>query len=84
MPRDGCSCAGAPIAAPWRLLPGAVRHGFTHFPLEIRIAIGRIVQPIVAPAGSLWVAPDGFAAHALTTLTKKLARFVAAGCSSGS
>ncbi|RME64227.1 MAG: A/G-specific adenine glycosylase [Alphaproteobacteria bacterium] len=30
--------AAAPVAAPWRLLPGHVRHVFTHFELELAVA----------------------------------------------
>ncbi|MBM3519064.1 MAG: A/G-specific adenine glycosylase, partial [Alphaproteobacteria bacterium] len=74
------AAAHAPARAGWRLLPGTVHHGFTHFALDIRVAVGRVARPRRDPAEARWVAPDGFAAHALPTLTKKLARFVAAHC----
>ena len=30
---------GAPLAADWRLLPATTRHGFTHFDLELALAV---------------------------------------------
>ena len=34
-PKRAASLAQAPFAADWKKLPGVVRHGFTHFELEI-------------------------------------------------
>jgi A/G-specific adenine glycosylase len=31
-----------PLAADWRLLPGVVRHTFTHFHLELTVAVARV------------------------------------------
>ena len=61
----------APQARPWTPLPGAVRHGFTHFEIELRI--------VTAEAGSaggdgVWCPPAQFPDHALPTLTKKVVR----------
>lgn len=60
----------APVEAPWRLLPGRVRHVFTHFALVLRLAEARTASP---PPG-IWVPPAEFASLALPTLTKKLLR----------
>lgn len=62
--------AAAPAVARWRLLPGEVRHVFTHFALVLRLAEARTTRP---PKG-LWARPGEFAALALPTLTRKLLR----------
>jgi A/G-specific adenine glycosylase len=36
----------APIAARWKLLPGIVRHVFSHFELEITVAVGKCNSPL--------------------------------------
>ncbi|OYQ36512.1 A/G-specific adenine glycosylase [Niveispirillum lacus] len=57
----------------WTLLPGSVRHTFTHFEFEIRVVVGR-----AAGAGGgadlLWVAPDALEAQALPTVMIKILR----------
>ena len=45
----------APGPAAWRLLPGTVRHVFTHFALELQVARGELDGQ--APAG-LWARPE--------------------------
>jgi len=50
-------------------LPGHIRHTFTHFHLELRVAIGRSNQ--AAPQGCLWCLPDAFGDQALPTVMKK-------------
>jgi A/G-specific adenine glycosylase len=62
--------AAAPALAEWRALPGSVRHGFTHFRLELAIVAGTTAEP---PAG-LWATPVEFKNHAFPTLTRKLVR----------
>jgi A/G-specific adenine glycosylase len=47
--------AHAPTTAPWRLLPGSARHGFTHFELEM-VLYAAPLPPGAAPAGE-WHAP---------------------------
>ena len=47
----------APLDARWQRLPGAVRHVFTHFPLELTVFLGqgrRAAPP--APDGLRWTA----------------------------
>ncbi|MGA8383289.1 MAG: A/G-specific adenine glycosylase [Stellaceae bacterium] len=72
----------APAAAEWSALPGTVRHGFTHFQLELAIAVGR------GCGEGLWSPIAGLGEHALPTLMKKVARhavsaLAAAGSNSG-
>jgi A/G-specific adenine glycosylase len=62
--------AAAPTAAAWTKLPGTVRHGFTHFRLELAILAGKTAQP----RDGLWSPVERLAEHALPTLMKKLAR----------
>ncbi len=66
------AAAAAPFAADWRPLPGLVRHGFTHFELELRVLAGRPKR--ARNDGDLWCRPDEFGTQALPTLMKKVAR----------
>jgi A/G-specific adenine glycosylase len=59
------------VAAP-SVLPGLVRHGFTHFHLELVVATARANGS--APTGCVWCPPDAFGDHALPTLMKKVVR----------
>jgi A/G-specific adenine glycosylase len=58
----------APATARWSLLPGTVRHGFTHFRLELAVA----AATAAAPVDGLWSAVDRLGEHALPTLMKKV------------
>ena len=58
----------APAATNWAPLPGTVRHGFTHFRLELAIMAGS------GEADGLWSQVDRLGEHALPTLMKKVAR----------
>ena len=60
----------APVEALWAPLPGMVRHGFTHFRLELSVVAG----PGQDGIGGLWSPIDNLAQHALPTLMKKVAR----------
>ena len=60
--------AEAPATTEWRLLPGTVQHGFTHFRIELAIMAGSVTNP---PDG-IWARPEQFGEHAFPTLTKKL------------
>jgi A/G-specific adenine glycosylase len=62
--------AAAPVAADWVKLPGTVRHGFTHFPLELAIVTARTES---APDG-IWARPEQFKDYAFPTLTKKVVK----------
>jgi A/G-specific adenine glycosylase len=58
----------APATTEWTALPGTVRHGFTHFLLELAIMAGR------GDAEGLWSPVDRLSEHALPTLMKKVVR----------
>jgi A/G-specific adenine glycosylase len=58
----------APATSQWSALPGTVRHGFTHFRLELAILAGQGI------ADGMWSPPDRLGEHALPTLMKKIAR----------
>jgi A/G-specific adenine glycosylase len=58
----------APAATEWAPLPGTVRHGFTHFRLELAIIAGN------GEADGMWSQVDRLDEHALPTLMKKVAR----------
>ena len=72
--QDGAALREAPLAGDWRCLAGTVRHSFTHFHLELRVAMARIPGKRRGPAGSLWSAPGDLGRHALPTLMKKVVR----------
>lgn len=59
----------APVGARWRLLPGVVRHGFTHFALQLQVLAGAVRSGAV---DGVWVAPDALGGQALPTLMKKV------------
>ena len=62
--------AAAPVKARWRLLPGEVRHSFTHFHLELAVLAGTVRDGY--SAGGLWTRLDDLPRHALPTLMKKV------------
>jgi len=68
--------AAAPATARWRKLPGAVRHVFTHFSLELAVVRGR-VRPGAAAEGE-WCGLDRLDSHALPSVMRKVARHVLA------
>ena len=56
----------------WRLLPGVVRHVFTHFPLELDILVAKVPNRVRAPRGMRFVAREKLEAEALPTLMRKV------------
>jgi A/G-specific adenine glycosylase len=58
----------APVAVAWSPLSGTVRHGFTHFPLELAVVAGTGI------ADGIWSPVERLGDHALPTLMKKVAR----------
>jgi len=60
----------APVAAQWERLPGLVRHGFTHFELELVVLSGRVAGKV----RGVWCAIDRLSEMALPTLMKKVVR----------
>ncbi len=59
-----------PVGARLALLPGVVRHTFTHFNLELRVAAGKAGGS--AAADGFWCTVDGLADQALPTVMKKV------------
>jgi A/G-specific adenine glycosylase len=62
----------APFKAPWKRLPGVVRHTFTHFPLELAVFLGRVPAQTAAPDGMRWTARDALGREALPNVMKKV------------
>ncbi len=61
----------APLRARWRLLPGVVRHSFTHFHLELSVMAG--FAPKFSPVTTaLWVPPEDFEKYAFPSVMKKV------------
>ena len=66
--------AHAPLPLPWQALPEPVRHGFTHFEIELQVAAAETESDSVEE-DEIWCPPSRFAEHALPTLTRKLVRY---------
>ena len=64
---------GAPVAVDWRLLPDTVRHGFTHFDLELALAVGRAGGH--DPDGEWWPVAE-LASAGLPTVFARAARIL--------
>ncbi len=70
--------AHAPEALPWQALPEPVRHGFTHFEIELLVAVAESADNDCAGENSdIWCPPARFSEHALPSLTRKLVRYAA-------
>jgi A/G-specific adenine glycosylase len=61
----------APFAAPWKKRVGVVKHGFTHFELEIEVYTATPRAPR-KPQDSKWIRRDALASAALPTLMRKI------------
>jgi A/G-specific adenine glycosylase len=64
--------AQAPLKARWRRLPGAVEHGFTHFPLRQAVYVARAPARARAPAGMRWVPLAKLHGEALPNVMRKV------------
>ncbi len=64
----------APVNAIWSELPGIVRHGFTHFKLELSVFSSRIESSTAAMVPGLWYPVADIASAGLPTLMTKVAR----------
>src|SRR5579872_1510871 len=60
----------APAHLQWQSLPGVVRHGFTHFELELTLLYGKAG----APGVGRWCQVDRLSELALPSLMKKVAK----------
>jgi A/G-specific adenine glycosylase len=65
----------APAKATWKCLRGTVRHIFTHFALEVGVAVA--VSPKKPKGDGFWVALDCLDAEALPSVMKKIVVFAA-------
>jgi A/G-specific adenine glycosylase len=73
------NAAAAAAAAPrfsatqkWRRLPGAVRHTFTHFPLELTVFLAQLPRSARAPAGMRWAPLRALPEEALPSVMRKV------------
>ncbi|HJQ60582.1 MAG TPA: A/G-specific adenine glycosylase [Vineibacter sp.] len=71
--RDAC-LAAAPVTAKWRVLPGTVRHVFTHFELHLEVAAAHAPTARMADgvADAQWCDLDRLDEMALPTVMKKV------------
>jgi A/G-specific adenine glycosylase len=69
---DALALDHAPLKATWRLLPGAVEHGFTHFPLRQSVYVAKVAAGTRAPAGMRWVQRNALAGEALPNVMRKI------------
>jgi A/G-specific adenine glycosylase len=62
----------APLDARWRRLPGVVRHGFTHFPLDLTVFLARVGLGTAAPEGMRFTPRRDLAEEPLPGVMKKV------------
>ena len=65
------AAAQAPLEAAWRALPGIVRHGFTHFRLELEVWTGTVDGAAGAAAGR-WTDPKNLDSAGLPSVMRKV------------
>jgi len=58
--------------AKWRVLPGVVRHVFTHFPLELTVLVAEVPRATAAPQDARWVALADLPGEALPNVMRKV------------
>ena len=61
-----------PVKAPWRWSDGVVRHVFTHFALELQVAVASVKGRPLRDA--LWIPIDELGAAALPSVMRKVAK----------
>jgi A/G-specific adenine glycosylase len=72
-PSAAAAKSTAPMAAEWRVLPGQVRHVFTHFELTLTVWAAKVPGKGDPKLGT-WVKPDRFGGYALPSLMMKVVR----------
>jgi A/G-specific adenine glycosylase len=77
----GLALTHAPASASWHVHPATIRHGFTHFVLDLALATGSMPDAGAGHeiAGAVWCRPDDLHALALPTLMKKVLRLADVG-----
>ena len=69
-PADAAS--NAPVKATYRKLPGLVRHGFTHFELELHVYRAEAVDRAKTNGAGEWAPIDDLARFALPSVMRKV------------
>jgi A/G-specific adenine glycosylase len=64
------AASAAPAPATWRVLPGTVHHGFTHFELKLTVWAARVAKR--PRAKGVWCPGEELATQALPTAMKKI------------
>ena len=62
----------APLDARWTRLPGVVRHGFTHFSLELTVFFARVPTDMPAPEGMRWTPRAALAEEPIPNAMEKV------------
>ena len=70
----------APFAAAWKKRPGLVRHGFTHFELEVEVYFAEIgtlppARKNLPPGTTSWVHQSKLRSVALPTVMRKIVEY---------
>lgn len=73
IPTLAAARSAAPARTTWRQLPGEVRHTFTHFHLELAVAVGRVDLRPRIDRGE-WVPVDALGEAGLPTVMRKVVR----------
>jgi A/G-specific adenine glycosylase len=69
---EGAPRFGSGKSVRWRRRLGAVRHVFTHFPLELAVYTAELPAATAAPKGARWVKIAELAGEALPSLMRKV------------
>lgn len=72
MPADDTVLEFAPLAAAWARVPGTVRHGFTHFDLDLALYRAEAVPEYAPAEGSAWYARASLADEAIPSVMRKV------------
>ena len=70
---------GAPLVAAWRLLTDGVTHGFTHFDLDLRLAVAQVAGHDADGIEGEWWPVDELAAAGLPTVFAKAGTAIGRG-----
>ena len=65
----------APAKTKWKLLSGVVHHTFTHFELELQVAVASVSGARALSVDGVWVKPSALADQALPSVMRKVLSF---------
>lgn len=68
---SAAEAAEVPVAGSWTADAARVGHTFTHFHLDLTVAVGRIAAEVVAPEGHWWSGRQALSGEALPTVFVK-------------